>query len=276
MGERGLHFHNNQRDKVSLDTHDQPAQQPKNLGLDVELLRENLGPKKVRLIDRWIREVNGPLNTLIQNHMPANATVVDLGCSRGDPDIPALQKADLFIGCDIDVSGLIANNQTSCLVMAPMEQLPFPNNSIDLLVSKWVFEHINTPDEVFAECFRVLKPGGKLIILTPNSHSIFVLCSRAIPFKLKSKIKKSIFRIHEEDTFKTSYLANSKKRLFQLADNTGFKNLDWFLLPGMWTFFVFSTTLSLLVRKLEHLLCKVPVLCNMTAYILAAWEKPRA
>jgi len=269
-----LHLPKNKPGVIDLDSQGHSASQPKNLALDVENLRVNLGPKKVRLIDRWIREVNGPLNSLIQKHMPGNAVVLDLGCSRGDPDIPALQMATLFVGCDVDLSGLMGNNQTTNLVMAPMEQLPFYNESIDLLVSKWVFEHIQAPEAVFNECFRVLKPGGKMIILTPNSHSFFVLCSRAIPFKFKSKIKKLIFRIHDEDTFKTWYLANSKKRLYCLSRQGGLQNLEWVLLPGMWTFFIFSTPLSLVLRKLEHLICHLPILRNMTAYILAAWEKP--
>ena len=48
------------------------------------------------------------------------------------------------------------------------DKLPFENNSIDIIVSLAVIEHIENPDNFLSEIFRVLKPGGIVYISTPN------------------------------------------------------------------------------------------------------------
>lgn len=50
------------------------------------------------------------------------------------------------------------------------DKLPFENNSIDIIVSLAVIEHIANPDNFLSEIFRVLIPGGLIYISTPNWH----------------------------------------------------------------------------------------------------------
>jgi SAM-dependent methyltransferase len=49
-------------------------------------------------------------------------------------------------------------------------QLPFPDNLFDLLVSIDVHEHLSRPELLAAEFFRVLKPGGRAVVTTPNGN----------------------------------------------------------------------------------------------------------
>jgi SAM-dependent methyltransferase len=49
-------------------------------------------------------------------------------------------------------------------------QLPFPDNCFDLLVSIDVHEHLLKPERLAAEFFRVLKPGGRAVVTTPNGN----------------------------------------------------------------------------------------------------------
>ncbi len=48
---------------------------------------------------------------------------------------------------------------------------PYRNNRFDIVFHKSVIEHIHNPDNMMRESRRVLKPGGKLIFLTPDWHS---------------------------------------------------------------------------------------------------------
>ena len=49
------------------------------------------------------------------------------------------------------------------------ESLPVADKSFDLVVSFETIEHVQHPHVFIAECARVLKPGGLLIVSTPNS-----------------------------------------------------------------------------------------------------------
>lgn len=45
------------------------------------------------------------------------------------------------------------------------ENLPFADKSLDIVMSRLAFHHFVNPDKIFAEMKRVLKPGGKLILM---------------------------------------------------------------------------------------------------------------
>ena len=243
-----------------------------SLALDVEELRQRLGPVKVGLIEQWIREVNGPLNALLAQHITSGSTVLDAGCSRGDPDLPALGEAAFFVGSDLDILGLRANTLCHAAVLTPLGNLPFRSGSFDVVCCKWVAEHLEHPLTDFQECGRVLKPGGVLVLLTPNAYSFFTAISRSIPFRLKQVLKGAMFGVHEEDTFRTWYRANSVRTLDLLLLQAGFKQVQVTLLPGMWTFFIFWAPLARLVRHLELLQMKTLFRGNAT-YLLGAWRK---
>lgn len=246
-----------------------------SLALDVEALRRKLGPVKVALIEQWIREVNGPLNAAIAVHVQPEALVLDAGCSRGDPDLPALRQGRYLVGADMDLLGLRANEIAQSVVLAPLGRLPFADASFDVVACKWVLEHLEHPEQDFAEVWRVLKPGGVLVALTPNSLSLFTLISRAIPYRFKQILKGNMFGVHEEDTFRTWYRANSRNQLERLATNTGLRLESLDLLIGMWTFFIFCAPLARAVRTLEHAQARMPLLNRTLTYYIGVWRKPK-
>lgn len=53
------------------------------------------------------------------------------------------------------------------------ENIPFPDESFDIVYSTNVLEHTNDPQKVLHECVRVLKKGGLLQIIFPNYLSYF-------------------------------------------------------------------------------------------------------
>jgi SAM-dependent methyltransferase len=46
--------------------------------------------------------------------------------------------------------------------------LPFPRESVDVVANLQVIEHLWEQERFLAECLRVLRPGGRLLITTPN------------------------------------------------------------------------------------------------------------
>jgi ubiquinone/menaquinone biosynthesis C-methylase UbiE len=62
----------------------------------------------------------------------------------------------------------------------PGEKLDFSDNFFDIVFQNEVLEHVQDDVKTLEECYRVLKPGGKLVLFTPNSgwpfetHGIFL------------------------------------------------------------------------------------------------------
>lgn len=53
-----------------------------------------------------------------------------------------------------------------------LESQDYPDDYFDAVTMKHVIEHIHDPISLLKECKRILKPGGKLVILTPNFESL--------------------------------------------------------------------------------------------------------
>ncbi len=92
-------------------------------------------------------------------------TVLDIGCSAGFiADELARAGAARTIGADIDVPGLARAHgrfgDTVTFLCADGRNLPFPDESIDLVVFNHIYEHVVDPDAVVAEIWRVLAPDG--------------------------------------------------------------------------------------------------------------------
>lgn len=49
------------------------------------------------------------------------------------------------------------------------KRIPFPNNTFDEVYTKNLFEHLTNPNNVLREIHRILKPKGKLVLITDNA-----------------------------------------------------------------------------------------------------------
>jgi ubiquinone/menaquinone biosynthesis C-methylase UbiE len=49
------------------------------------------------------------------------------------------------------------------LLLAAMEEIPLPDASVDVVISNGVFNLSAKKDQAFAEAFRVLQPGGRML-----------------------------------------------------------------------------------------------------------------
>ena len=58
------------------------------------------------------------------------------------------------------------------LVAADAARLPFHTSSLKALTAQHLLEHIAQFRETCAEWYRVLEPGGVLVVATPNAHFI--------------------------------------------------------------------------------------------------------
>jgi SAM-dependent methyltransferase len=59
------------------------------------------------------------------------------------------------------------------LVQGDARELPFPSGAFDWVLAIEVIEHLRRPDAFLAEIARVLRPGGRLLLSTPNRMQYF-------------------------------------------------------------------------------------------------------
>ena len=155
-----------------------------------------------------------------------------------------------------------------------LDHLPLRDDSIDAIVCKFVMEHLADPSAVCREFARVLRPGGAVVVLTPNRLSPFAVLSRAVPLRLKQWLKGRLFGGYEEDTFPTLYRANSPACLNAVMVRAGFGRTDPRLIGGTWAFLCFSRTLALGARSVEAVFARTPALKGLSTYILGMWRLP--
>ena len=99
----------------------------------------------------------------------AGATVVELGSGER----PLLGVAELPPGSVAVTIDLVPFAGRPNHVVADLEH-PFPlaDEAVDLLVSGELIEHVFDIEQFVAECARVLRPGGHLVLTTPNLAAV--------------------------------------------------------------------------------------------------------
>ena len=93
--------------------------------------------------------------------------ILDIGCGRGN----FIQFApDKIEGCDngLRMLKIAKERRFNVKFVNIRKRLPYPDNTFDAINLKEVIEHLTYPMEVIKECYRILKPKGKLVILTPD------------------------------------------------------------------------------------------------------------
>jgi SAM-dependent methyltransferase len=95
---------------------------------------------------------------------PTSGRVLDYGCA----DLPYRY----FFGPDVEFVGAdLPGNPHASVILNADATVPVADEGFDSVLSTQVLEHVGDPQLYLSECFRVLRPGGRLLLST---HGIFV------------------------------------------------------------------------------------------------------
>ncbi len=153
---------------------------------------------------------------------------LDAGCGwhllppwRPEAEHALVQRARAVVGVDGDEGAVRRHRTIHMLAVADLEHLPLHAQSVNLVTCNVVVEHLRRPHAVFAEFARVLQPGGRAIIHTPNVYSHFVLVARCLPHPLKVRLERRLSGRSAADVYPAHYRANSPRRLRTLMARVG-------------------------------------------------------
>jgi SAM-dependent methyltransferase len=117
--------------------------------------------RQARMLAGLLREFDGP------------AVIVDVGCGDGSALAVAARQnpAHRFAGIDWSAGALRRARALGLTVVragVAAPGLPVADGAADVVIMSEVIEHLVDPDRAVAEVRRVLRPGGSLLLSTPN------------------------------------------------------------------------------------------------------------
>lgn len=155
------------------------------------------------------------------------------------------------------------------------DAVPYDDASFDLVVSDNVFEHLERPGAVLAEIARVLRPGGRLLLKTPNRRHYMPLVARLTPHAFHRFVNRLRGR-DGADTFPTRYRANTPEDLRRLAERAGLAPSTVELVEGRPEYLRLTAPTYVLGWLYERIVNATPRLARYRVLLIAELEKAPA
>lgn len=100
--------------------------------------------------------------------------VLDIACGTGYGLALLKETAKHITGVDVDIEAAREArsecDERAAVLLGDGLRLPFDDQCFDVVTSFETLEHLHSRSEFLAELRRVLRPGGKLVISTPNAN----------------------------------------------------------------------------------------------------------
>ena len=204
----------------------------------------------------------------------AGDRVLDAGCGTGKffgMDF-ARRTGCQLVGIDVR-ENIGVNLGIDFGVRAELNRLPFSDASFDVVNCRLVIEHVDFPDTVLKEFYRVLKPGGRLAIFTPNLLHYFGAAASLTPHWFHVWFNSRVRGFDENDIFPTRYRANTRRRFRTLLLKSGFSRSDISLVEGAPSVLAFNSLLHGMGLAYERLVNRYDFLSNFRLNIIAVGYK---
>lgn len=163
----------------------------------------------------------------ISPFIPSGGVFVDIGC--GDPALlidAVKDRMDFCIGIDVDAKSELRENVEikKCFIK---RKLPIESELANTVTMLAVLEHLDYPRAIARELFRIMKPGGVLLLTVPSPRNKWLLELLAVFGIVRKEMieqHKHYFTVQElDELFHEAGFRDVEVKLFQLGMNTFMK-----------------------------------------------------
>ncbi len=125
-------------------------------------------------------DTNKRLETIYKELLKEDITgrkLLDAGCGTGWFSKAAVDRGAVVTSMDLGENLLskVALKCQSERIVGSILEIPYADCTFDIVVSSEVIEHVPNPFKALSELYRVLKPGGILVVTTPNKIWYFAI-----------------------------------------------------------------------------------------------------
>ena len=108
---------------------------------------------------------------MLEARVSPGSNILDIGCGTGHLAGELMQRG--YTACGVDLSEAMVeyareHYDRDRFRVGDIEQIPFPDNTFDAVMCLGVMEYLEKDEPALREIWRVLKPGGRAVITTPN------------------------------------------------------------------------------------------------------------
>lgn len=112
--------------------------------------------------------------------------LVDVGCGRGNLYSRVRSRFARYVGADAVRYDGFPLQAEFCQVDLDTERMPLPDRSADVVTAIEVIEHLENPREFMRKLVRLAKPGGWVIVTTPNQLSLLSLLTLIVKHRFQA------------------------------------------------------------------------------------------
>ena len=130
--------------------------------------------EQVRYQNEYAKRYHNWWTSLMLSQVSVDGRILDNGCGIGN--LFEMVPADRIVGLDLSTQMLKhAAKRSSRLVLGNSQQLPFKDNSFDLVFCRSLLHHLPQPELAVKEMYRILKPAGEVVLADTNTSLLSAL-----------------------------------------------------------------------------------------------------
>jgi len=202
--------------------------------------------------------------------------ILDAGCGKRSILSFFSGIEDFFIvGCDIIRDIKYSSFNYDELALASIENLPFKENSFNLVIATFVIEHLANPYNAFTEIFYTMKPGGFFVFITPNllNYTIQIAnITKKTSFIHKSLRYMVLGKTRYYDNPPVYYKCNLSYKLEKALTDTGFHKIELGYVGNASFYFKHIPVLYAISQIGDRITDRIGR--NLKAVLLGVFQKP--